>query len=171
MSKQQSNTTWWLLIRCPLECMSNVFWPVIVAVAESSNRDGEGLPYRVQCVLDHLCLMADGEPAIKATDTWLLKGEYIYIAHIVSVKIISDHLLLQRYKMLCMLFYLLYNHELNYTWETCQNCSFIAKTSLQSRAVKRGNSLTNWGCENIKRQCCTIQNKVPQKQWFVKRIG
>lgn len=44
------------------------FWPVIVSIAESSNWDGEWLPYRVQCVLDHLCFVADGEPANKITE-------------------------------------------------------------------------------------------------------
>lgn len=72
--------------------VQNVFWPVIVAIAESSNRDGKGLPHRVQCVLDHLRLMADGEPAGKITDMMPLKGEHVYIAHIVPVKIIPHHL-------------------------------------------------------------------------------
>lgn len=71
--------------------VQNVSWPVIVAVAESSNRDGEGLPHWVQCVLDHLCLVADGEPASKITDIRPLKGEHIHIAHVVPVKIIPHH--------------------------------------------------------------------------------
>lgn len=36
--------------------------PVVVAVAQRSNRDGEGLPRRIQRVLDHLRLVTDGEP-------------------------------------------------------------------------------------------------------------
>lgn len=36
--------------------------------------------------------MADGEPASKTTDIRALKGEHIYIAHIVSVKMIAHHL-------------------------------------------------------------------------------
>lgn len=68
--------------------MQNIFPPVIVAIAESSNRDGEGLPYWVQRVLNHLRLMADGEPASKVTDIRPLQGKYVYIAHIVPVRII-----------------------------------------------------------------------------------
>lgn len=70
--------------------LQNVFLPVVVAVAESSDRDGEGLPRWVQSVLDHLCLVADGEPVSKITDTWRLKG--VHNAHIVPVKIIPHHL-------------------------------------------------------------------------------
>lgn len=36
--------------------------PVIVSVTQSSDRDGERLPNGVQIVLDHLGLVADGEP-------------------------------------------------------------------------------------------------------------
>ena len=36
--------------------------PVIVSIAEGSNGDGEGLPERVQRVLHHLRLVADGKP-------------------------------------------------------------------------------------------------------------
>lgn len=36
--------------------------PVIVSITECSNRDGKRLPNRVQIVLDHLSLVADGEP-------------------------------------------------------------------------------------------------------------
>lgn len=35
--------------------------PVIVPVTQRSDWDLEGLPYRVQCVLHHLCLMTDGK--------------------------------------------------------------------------------------------------------------
>lgn len=38
------------------------FLPVVVAVAQRSNRDGEGLPRWIQRVLDHLRLVTDGEP-------------------------------------------------------------------------------------------------------------
>lgn len=68
--------------------MQNVFSPVIVAIAESSNRDGEGLPHWVQRVLNHLRLMADGEPASKITDIRPLQGKHVYIAHIVPARII-----------------------------------------------------------------------------------
>lgn len=37
--------------------------PVIITVAKSPNRDLEGLPHWVQCILHHLCLVADGEAA------------------------------------------------------------------------------------------------------------
>lgn len=43
------------------ECTSFIL-PLIVSVAECSDRDGEGLPHRVQCVLHHLSLVADGKP-------------------------------------------------------------------------------------------------------------
>lgn len=36
--------------------------PVVVPITERPDRDGEGLPNRVQVVLDHLSLVADGEP-------------------------------------------------------------------------------------------------------------
>lgn len=36
--------------------------PVIVSITECSNRDCKRLPNRVQVVLDHLSLVADGEP-------------------------------------------------------------------------------------------------------------
>lgn len=36
--------------------------PVEVSVAESSYRDGERLPDRIQIVLDYFSLVADGEP-------------------------------------------------------------------------------------------------------------
>lgn len=35
--------------------------PVIVPVTQCSDWDLEGLPYRVQCVFHHLCLMTDGK--------------------------------------------------------------------------------------------------------------
>lgn len=41
---------------------TSLILPVIVPVAERSDRDGEGLPHRVQRVLHHLSLVADGEP-------------------------------------------------------------------------------------------------------------
>lgn len=41
---------------------ARAFPPVIVPVAQRSDRDGEGLPHGVQRVLDHLRLVADGEP-------------------------------------------------------------------------------------------------------------
>lgn len=41
---------------------SRFLLPVVVAVAKRPNRDGEGLPRWIQRVLDHLCLVADGEP-------------------------------------------------------------------------------------------------------------
>lgn len=36
--------------------------PVIVSITKCSNRDGKRLPNRVQIILDHLSLVADGEP-------------------------------------------------------------------------------------------------------------
>lgn len=47
--------------------------PVIVTIAECPDRDGEGLPYWVQCVLYHLRLVANGEPG---------NGEYITHAYL-----------------------------------------------------------------------------------------
>lgn len=42
-------------------CTSSFILPVIVSIAECSDRDGEGLPHRVQCVLNHFSLVADGK--------------------------------------------------------------------------------------------------------------
>lgn len=39
--------------------------PVVIAVAESSHGDLKGLPHRVQRVLHHLGLVADGKPGEK----------------------------------------------------------------------------------------------------------
>ncbi len=39
--------------------------PVVIAVAESTNGDLEGLPNWVQRILHHLCFVADGKPAEK----------------------------------------------------------------------------------------------------------
>lgn len=68
--------------------MLDVSSPVIVAVAESPNRDGEGLPHWVQRVLNHLCLVADGEPASKVTDLRSLKGKHVNSASVVPVMLI-----------------------------------------------------------------------------------
>lgn len=42
--------------------------PVIVSIAQGSDGDLEGLPYWVQGVLHHLCLMANGE-SVTSTNT------------------------------------------------------------------------------------------------------
>lgn len=47
---------------------SRLSQPVVVTVAERSNREGEGLPHRVQRVLDHLRLVADGKPEGRRPD-------------------------------------------------------------------------------------------------------
>lgn len=47
---------------CSLVNSSRFLLPVVVAVAQRSNGDGEGLPRWIQRVLDHLRLVADGEP-------------------------------------------------------------------------------------------------------------
>lgn len=52
----------YLFVFMRLTCTSSVNLPVIVSIAERSDRDGEGLPHRVQCVLHHLGLVADSEP-------------------------------------------------------------------------------------------------------------
>ncbi len=44
-----------------------VLSPVIVSITECSNRDGKRLPNRVQVILDHLGLVADGEPGSTKT--------------------------------------------------------------------------------------------------------
>lgn len=44
---------------------AELLWPVIVSVAQGSNWNSEGLPHRVERVLDHLRLVADGEPVGK----------------------------------------------------------------------------------------------------------
>lgn len=36
--------------------------PVIVSIAERPHWDGERLPHWIQCVLHHLCFMADSKP-------------------------------------------------------------------------------------------------------------
>lgn len=49
-------------MRTTFYCTSLFILPVIVSVTECSDRDGEGLPHRVQCVLHYFSLVADGEP-------------------------------------------------------------------------------------------------------------
>lgn len=44
------------------DCTSPFNPPVIVSVAQCSDRYREGLPNRVQSVLHHLSLVTDGEP-------------------------------------------------------------------------------------------------------------
>lgn len=63
----------------------NTFWPVIVTIAESSNWDGEGLPHRVQRILDHLCLMADGKPGNKQQTESCLK-----VLHVCTPTIVGE---------------------------------------------------------------------------------
>ena len=67
--------TLWVMSECvwacgTLYCTSSFFLPVIVSVAERSDGNGEGLPHRVQRVLHHFSLVADGEPG----DTGRVQG-------------------------------------------------------------------------------------------------
>lgn len=46
---------------CPVPVPIPIPVPVVVAIAEGAHGDGEGLPHWVECVLHHLCLMADSK--------------------------------------------------------------------------------------------------------------
>ena len=68
--------------------------PVIVSVAERSDRDGEGLPHRIQRVLHHLSLVADGEPGDagrKGFKVWIflrwgcIRDKYLYLSIVSGV--------------------------------------------------------------------------------------
>lgn len=56
--------------------------PVIVSITQGSDRDLEGLPYRVQSVLHHLCLMANSESVTEShtyTKYYHKVNNYLYL--------------------------------------------------------------------------------------------